>query len=209
MIAARETFLQDGFAGASMDAIAKSAGVSVKTIYGHFANKNELFTRVMIGTCNDNLFAGEIPSATALSHRFAWFSTASRQGLFEAGREYLCHLLSVEEVALYRAVTRDAIHFPELGRQYQQVIARNRTGILIAYLTRLYEKKKWIKRNVAEDAASYEGLLRAMIFEEALHGISPVTAERIEHRAFTASKMMWALLVPPSKDRGSRSYGKI
>ena len=48
VLAARKHFLRDGFAGASMDAIAKSAGVSVKTIYGHFANKDELFSKVMI-----------------------------------------------------------------------------------------------------------------------------------------------------------------
>ena len=36
VLAAREHFLRDGFAAASMDAIARSAGVSVKTIYRHF-----------------------------------------------------------------------------------------------------------------------------------------------------------------------------
>jgi hypothetical protein len=38
-------FLRDGFAGTSMDAIAKSARVSVNTIYSHFANKQEFLAR--------------------------------------------------------------------------------------------------------------------------------------------------------------------
>jgi AcrR family transcriptional regulator len=45
--AARKNFLQSGYSDASMDGIADAAGVSVKTIYGHFKNKKELFSAVM------------------------------------------------------------------------------------------------------------------------------------------------------------------
>jgi AcrR family transcriptional regulator len=194
VLAARENFVRDGFAGASMDAIAKSAGVSVKTIYGHFANKDELFSNVMIGACSDNLFAGGTPSVETLQRQFAWFSKATKKGLFEAGKEYLGHLLSKDELALYRAVTRDAGRFPELGRQYQRTIARGRTGILIAYLRSLFREKNWNRRDAVQDASSYEGLLRASIFEEALHGLSTVSSDAINEHAAFASKTMWILL---------------
>ncbi len=194
VLAARENFFRDGFAGASMDAIATSAGVSVKTIYSHFSDKDELFSKVMIGACTENILAGEIPSESALSQRFGWFSKATEQGLFEAGKEYLGHLLSKEELALYRAVTRDAGRFTELGRQYQQTIARGRTGILIAYLKSLSKKRNWTGRNAVQDAATYEGLLRARIFEEALHGLSRVNAKLIKQHATSASGSMWKLL---------------
>ena len=194
VLAARENFLRDGFAGASMDAIAKSAGVSVKTIYGHFSNKDELFSKVMVGACTDNLFAGDIPSEEGLGQRFGWFSKATQQGLFEAGKEYLRHLLSEEELALYRAVTRDAARFPELGRQYQQTIARGRTGILIAYLRSIFREREWTKRDAVQDAATYEGLLRASIFEDALHGLSNASSDAIEQHAMLASRTMWRLL---------------
>jgi AcrR family transcriptional regulator len=45
--AAQETSLQGGYSQASMDGIADAAGVSVKTIYGHFKDKKELFSAVM------------------------------------------------------------------------------------------------------------------------------------------------------------------
>jgi AcrR family transcriptional regulator len=60
--AAREHFLRDGFVVASMDAIARTADVSVKTIFSQFANKDELFSKVMIAACTDNLLSSETPS---------------------------------------------------------------------------------------------------------------------------------------------------
>jgi AcrR family transcriptional regulator len=194
VVAARKHFLRYGFSGASMDAIAKSAGVSVKTIYSHFANKDELFSRVMVAACTDHLLSGELPSDAVLAQRFAWFREANQHGLQEAGREYLRHLLSEEQLALYRVVTRDADRFPELGRQYHQNIARGRTGILIAYLRSVARAKNWAKRNAAQDAALCEALLRAGIYEEALHGILTVTPDVIDQHARSSAKTMWKLL---------------
>lgn len=194
VLAAHEHFLRDGFAGASMDGIAKSAGVSVKTIYSHFENKDELFSKVMIAACTDHLLSGELPSDEVLSERFVWFREATQRGLMEAGQEYLRHLLSEEQVALYRVVTRDADRFPELGRQYQKNFARGRTGILIAYLRSVARTRAWTKRNSTEDAALYEALLRAGIYEKALHGLMTVCPDAIQKHARAASKTMWKLL---------------
>jgi AcrR family transcriptional regulator len=199
VLAARKHFLRDGFAGASMDGIAKSARVSVKTIYSHFANKDELFSKVMIAACTDNLLSEELPSDEVLEERFTWFHEATQRGLWGAGREYLRHLLSEEQLALYRVVTRDADRFPELGRQYQKNFARGRTGILVAYLRSVARKKGWSRRDVARDAALYEALLRAGIYEQALHGLLTVNSAAIEEHARSASRTMWKLLRASTK----------
>lgn len=47
LVAAQAHFLQHGYAGASMDAIAAQANVSKLTIYSHFANKDALFQNVI------------------------------------------------------------------------------------------------------------------------------------------------------------------
>ena len=44
---AREVFRAKGYEGASMDAIAKAAGVSKGTLYVYFTNKDELFERLI------------------------------------------------------------------------------------------------------------------------------------------------------------------
>jgi AcrR family transcriptional regulator len=194
VLAAREHFLRDGFSGASMDGIAKSAGVSVKTIYAHFENKNELFSKVIIAACRNHLLSEDLPSDEMLAERLAWFREATQRGLLEAGKEYLRHLLSEEQLALYRVVTRDADRFPALGQQYQKNIARVRTGILIAYLTSIARKRSWTKRDAARDAALYEALLRASIYEQVLHGLLAVDADTIEKHARSASNTMWKVL---------------
>ena len=195
MLAARENFLRDGFVESSMDVIAKSAGVSVKTIYSHFENKSELFREVMIAACNDHLLSEELPPDEVLSERFSWFGDATQRGLMGAGREYLRHLLSGEQLALYRVVTRDTDRFPELGLQYQNNVARGRTRLLVAYLRSVTQTNGWAKRDSAQDAVLYEALLRAGIYEEALHGLLTVDSDMIDQHARSSSETMWKLLV--------------
>jgi len=78
VLSAREHFLRDGFAGASMDAIARSAAVSVKTIYSHFANKDELFSKVMVAACTDHLLSNELPPNKVLAEKFHRFGALTQ-----------------------------------------------------------------------------------------------------------------------------------
>lgn len=48
MTGGREVFARDGFARASIDAIATASGVSTRTIYKHFADKSALFAAVIV-----------------------------------------------------------------------------------------------------------------------------------------------------------------
>ena len=49
--AAREVFLRESYTGASMESVARQAGVSKQTIYNHFANKDELFRALVLDVC--------------------------------------------------------------------------------------------------------------------------------------------------------------
>ncbi|GAA0898425.1 TetR/AcrR family transcriptional regulator [Pseudonocardia zijingensis] len=48
MIGGREVFARDGYARASIDAVATASGVSTRTIYKHFADKPRLFAAVIV-----------------------------------------------------------------------------------------------------------------------------------------------------------------
>jgi AcrR family transcriptional regulator len=192
--AARESFLRKGYSEASMDEIAALADVSVKTIYSHFENKAELFQAVIEAACSDQGLFKQVRTDEELANKFPWFKDASQRGLLEAGKQYLHHLLSEQQVALYRVITRDADRFPELGQLYQQSIAHGRTAILIAYLRRTARIRKWKQTDLRQIAEIYEALLRVDIFEKVLHGVRLADAASIAKRASVSSRLLWKLL---------------
>jgi AcrR family transcriptional regulator len=51
--AARNVFLRESYTGASMESVARKAGVSKQTIYNHFANKDELFRALVLDICTE------------------------------------------------------------------------------------------------------------------------------------------------------------
>jgi AcrR family transcriptional regulator len=134
--AARRAFLDGGYAQTSMDGIAELAEVSVKTTYCHFENKDELFSAVMQAVCHDNGVPSGEQNVASLALRCRGFDDASVQGLMAGGKEYLDHVLSDEQLSLYRVVTQDAHRFPELGRRYQKEVVSGRTQIFAKYVDR-------------------------------------------------------------------------
>lgn len=55
MGAAKRLFLEQGYAGVSMDQIASEAGVSKLTVYSHFGDKDSLFATVVQAHCEQQL----------------------------------------------------------------------------------------------------------------------------------------------------------
>jgi TetR/AcrR family transcriptional repressor of mexJK operon len=195
--AARRAFLENGYASTSMDRIAAAAGVSIKTVYRHFENKDDLFSAVMQAACShDGGFAGpddgEEESAPSLER--PWFSKPPGTALVTAGIEYLQHVLSAEQLALYRVVTQDAHRFPELGRRYREEVIEHRNAVFAAYLDRWAAAQKWKVRNRGRAANAFAGMLRAGLFEEALHGLRGFSESEVQAQAQWAAKNMLVLL---------------
>src|ERR1700744_2571706 len=64
LLAAGEIFLEQGFGATSMEAVAKRAGISKKTIYGFVSTKEELFEAV-IRNHVDNSHLPEFPASVS------------------------------------------------------------------------------------------------------------------------------------------------
>ncbi len=192
--AARRSFLDGGYSQTSMDAIAELAGVSVKTIYRHFENKDELFGAVMQAVCQDNGVSSEEQNAASLALRYPWFDDASVQGLTAGGKEYLSHVLSEEQLSLYRVVTRDAHRFPELGRRYQKEVVSARTEIFVKYIDHCARTNKWKVKNPRNAGNVFEALLRAGLFEEVLHGIRTFENKDIVAHARSVANVIWKVM---------------
>ena len=194
--AARHAFLETGYAQTSMDSIATAAGVSVKTVYRHFDNKDDLFSAVMQAACSANGF-GDLDDGQqvpAQQPERPWFSKPPRVAFVAAGVDYLQHVLSKEQLALYRVVTRDAHRFPDLGRRYREEVVEQRNAFLVRYLDRWAPSEKWKIKDSRRAANTFASLLRAGIFEDALHGIHEPTEAEIATHARMAAHSMQVLL---------------
>ena len=188
--AALEAFLESGYAETSMDRIAAAADVSIKTVYRHFKNKDDLFSAVMQAACNPSVSYEE----KTLSSDPPWFLKPARAALTWAGAEYLKHILSKQQLALYRVVTRDANRFPELGRGYHQQVVESRIATFTRFLQLRAPIEKWKIKNPPETALVFDALLRAGLFEDALHGVHEPSEREIAAHARSAASTMLILL---------------
>lgn len=106
---AREVFMKDGFEGASVDDIAKTAGVSKATLYSYFPDKRLLFAEVAKSEClRQACTAVEVVTT----------DSSPDEVLYEAGRRMIEFFISDFGLSMFRICTAESGRFPELGQQF-------------------------------------------------------------------------------------------
>ena len=113
--AAAALFLEKGYQATSMDDIAAAAQVSKQTIYTHFANKERLFSDLVLGNAErvEDFVATIGP---ALEHAGDDLAPA----LTRLARGYLGTVMRPEVLRLRRLVLGEASRFPELASAYYE-----------------------------------------------------------------------------------------
>jgi TetR/AcrR family transcriptional regulator, mexJK operon transcriptional repressor len=110
--AATTAFLENGYRGTSMDAVAAAAGVSKQTVYQHFQDKERLFREVIAAT---------VQSASDPVHdevRRLADSGLLEKDLRDLARRLLALVLQPEMMRLRRLVIAEARQFPDMGRHF-------------------------------------------------------------------------------------------
>lgn len=197
--AAQQAFLETGYAETSMNRIAEDAGVSIKTVYRHFENKDDLFTAVIQAACDDagrqESQEGDEPDLLVNGKVDpAWLAKKPATALTSAAERYLRHVLSDTQLALLRIVIRDAAKFPELATRYRQEITERHQLVLETYLRHWAAKEGWRIRNYQYCADTFLALLRSGVVEEALLGLPTPAAQEVAVHARFATKAMLRLL---------------
>jgi len=108
---ARDVFMREGFEGASVDEIARDAGVSKATLYSYFPDKQHLFLAVLQEECEQQ---SEIE-----------LMIAGKDMPVEATLRFICKslvtfLLSPFGQDMFRICVAEAKRFPQLGRTFYE-----------------------------------------------------------------------------------------
>jgi AcrR family transcriptional regulator len=122
---ARDVFLEEGYANASMSTIAARVGGSKGTLYNYFKNKEQLFAAYVVRHC--------------AWQRDAMFELSAdiddiRAALTRVGRTYLSIVLSDFSMANFRVIVAEAQRTPEIGRAFYETGPKSGSELLGAIL---------------------------------------------------------------------------
>ena len=181
MAAAARVFLQRGFPGTSVDDIAAEAGVSKRTVYNVFDDKEQLF-RAIIGEA--------IATAERFSHDFAATTAEAddvEAALTTLARELAASVLSGRVVPLRRLLIGEASRFPEFADEYYER-APGRVMAAVATALRTLDERGLLRIDDAELAAEHFAFLAiGPSLDRALFDLASdtdaTTAERAVERA--------------------------
>lgn len=124
--AATKLFLKDGFSATSMDLVAEKARVSKRTVYGHFRNKEQLYTAVVKRMCSEILpssVTDPIRTGDNIEDRFR-----------EIGVAFLSSIYSLEQIRLFWLVVAESRTYPSIGRMMYEGPIRSARAVLRSFL---------------------------------------------------------------------------
>ncbi|HEX3271296.1 MAG TPA: TetR/AcrR family transcriptional regulator [Ktedonobacterales bacterium] len=134
--AAQRLFLELGYERASMDAIARAAGVSKQTLYHYYAAKEQLFVDVLRALTIER-FQQEAPAV------FAEQPITSRRELEVSLLAYATsaveHILSPEYVALLRTLIAEVPRFPQIAGHFRSSLIGQGSAALNLLLTHAWQ----------------------------------------------------------------------
>ncbi|GGE52080.1 TetR/AcrR family transcriptional regulator [Actibacterium pelagium] len=171
---AREVFVRDGFEGASVDDIARAAGVSKATLYNYFPDKRLLFAEVA---------RTEAARLTELALDQLDPTDAPEETLYLAGKllqSFITSELGQAQLILCAAESR---RFPELGQMFYEAGPKQVRDHLGTYL-READAAGLLNVDDADLAADqFHELCKASIFPKMFTGVQtqfePAELERV------------------------------
>nr|WP_232843784.1 TetR/AcrR family transcriptional regulator [Rhodobacter amnigenus] len=161
MAGARDIFLRDGFEGASVDDIARAAGVSKATLYSYFPDKRLLFMEVARAEC---LRAAD--EAEALIDDDAAVADVLRL----AGERIVAFAQSDFGQRMFRMCVAEADRFPALGAAFYDSGPKLIRERLTRYLAKAVERGELRIEDLDLAADQFAQLCKANLHDRAVFG---------------------------------------
>lgn len=165
---AREVFMREGFEGASVDSIAKAAGVSKATLYSYFTDKKLLFLEVAKAEC-----LRQSETALVLSKG----GQSARETLTDIAQRMTCFFLSDLGQRVFRICVAEADRFPEIGRTFYKSgpeLARRR---VVVYLEEAVARGELAIDDCQLAADQFAELCKADLFPRLMFNVTDSVSE--------------------------------
>ncbi|MEI4471647.1 TetR/AcrR family transcriptional regulator [Frigidibacter sp. MR17.24] len=179
---ARKIFLRDGYEGASVDDIAREAGVSKATLYSYFSDKKLLFLEVAKSECGRQ--AEQTLEVMDLSE--------PPEKVLRTAAEHIVRLVSSEfGQKVFRICVAESDRFPELGRDFYHSgphLVRQR---LAQYMRLAVERGELRIDDIDLAADQFAELCKANIQARLIFGISDCCAARDAQRTINGALEMF------------------
>jgi AcrR family transcriptional regulator len=176
---AQGVFLEEGFANASMSAIAARLGGSKGTLYNYFKSKDELFNAYVERRClwQDEIFA--LPQD----------NEAPDETLRRIGRAYLTRVLTDFNLRNFRLIASEAERSPEIGQTFYDAGPRKGAERVAELLEGMAAAGHLDLDEPLDAAHHFLGLVQNRYFKARLcNAIPELTQKQIEDEAALATK---------------------
>ena len=177
LTAARNVFMRESYAKASMESIAREAGVSKQTVYNHFGSKEDLFRAIVQRRC-EGLNA-------AFGEEFRYHGDEPGRLLTVFGERVLEIMLSKETMELHRLLQAEGRRHPELAEIFYRYGADRTANQLADYLAEQTQKGRLKVDDPRIAAEQFTTMLSGHLRLRHLLGIAPppTPAERSRYVA--------------------------
>lgn len=184
--AAASLFLEQGYSGTSMDEIASAAQVSKQTIYTHFANKEDLFARLVLGN------ADRVDEFVATISQMLSEPADLEASLRRLAVRYLRFVVRPEVLRLRRLIIGEATRFPDLARQYYELVPGRVYAALAQSFGELRDKGRLRLDDPATAASHFAWLTLGEALDRGMfYPVGPVSRE-LDKRAAAAVHVFMA-----------------
>jgi AcrR family transcriptional regulator len=188
---ARAVFLAQGFDAASMNDIARAAGVSKGTLYVYFADKEHLFEAIVEQECD--VQAEGIFDLDPNDHDVE--AVLTRLGI-----AYVKFLCRPEKASAIRTVIAIADRMPEVGRKFYEAGPASGIAQLAAYLATQVDAGLLAVEDYEIAAAQFMESSHAMLFKPIVFNFAPAPSqEQIERSVRIAVAVFLAAYRVPAK----------
>jgi AcrR family transcriptional regulator len=165
---AGQIFLQEGYAAASMSAIAAKLGGSKGTLYNYFTSKMELFAAYMSAAraANSEALLARVDDETPMD-----------EALRQFGVGYLHFLLEDECMAISRLVIAEAHRFPELGEAFYLAGPKEATAALADSMKRRMDRGEMRQTDPETAAHQFFALCKSGLYTLRMWNVIPEVSQ--------------------------------